>query len=532
MLKWLPKSLQNPRTAPYATLPEGWFAPQSAAPLLAMSLRQACLRQLRQLTPLPDTLFDSWILTAIHRCAGLLQQLPASQNHHHSAPGGLLDHSLEVACNAVRLRQGYLLPPEAGAEEQARQAGAWTVAVVCAALLHDVGKIAVDMEIRLLDGSRWHPWQGVLAQPYRWQYQSHSRDYHLHPAAGALLITQLLPASLLDWLAGYPAVFSSLIYQLTGHHERAGALAELVQQADKASVARNLGGDIKTALAHKSSSLPQQLLAALRSLVRDEYRLNNPECGSDGWLTEDALWLVSKTTADRARAWLLQHGVTGVPENNNRLFDELLAHQLVIANGDKAIWRCVIRSDRGWSSVEPLTLLRVAPALIWAQTEQRPACFNGGIMPVADNPETSDAPAVPELKMPDVATQQHTVAENDMPFMLWLKKHVAAPAAVNHPRAYVHLVEDEVFLVTPGLFKRYMQETTGATGNAWKLAQKSLQESGLIRRSGEDSYIWTCEVKTPGKALHLKGFLLPDPQRVFGGKVPVNNPWLRLVSAP
>lgn len=246
------------------------------------------------------------------------------------------------------------------------------------------------MEIHQRDGTRWHPWQGNLAQPYRWQYESHGRDYHLHPAAGAMLINQLIPSPLLDWLAGYPAAFASLIYQLTGHYERAGTLAELVPQADKASVARYLGGDIKTALAQKPSSFPQQLLTALRSLVQNEYRLNNPECGSDGWLTEDALWLISKTTADRVRAWLLQHGVASVPENNNRLFDELLAHQLIVANEDKAIWRCIIRSDKDWSPVEPLTLLRLTPSAIWEPSEQRPACFAGDVTPV------SEAELVPE----------------------------------------------------------------------------------------------------------------------------------------
>lgn len=147
MLKWLQRPSQSQPPAPDAALPEGWFALQSVEQLLAKPLRQSCMHQLRQLTPLPDTLFYSWILTAIHRFAALAQLLPASQNHHHSIPGGLLDHSLEVACNAIRLRQGYLLPPEAGAEEQVRQASAWTVTVVCAALLHDTGKIAVDMEI-------------------------------------------------------------------------------------------------------------------------------------------------------------------------------------------------------------------------------------------------------------------------------------------------------------------------------------------------------------------------------------------------
>ena len=114
--------------------------------------------------------------------------------------------------------------------------------------------------------------------------------------------------------------------------------------------------------------------------------------------------------------------------------------------------------------------------------------------------------------------------------MDWLKTHVTGPGAVNSQRAYVHLVEDNVFLVTPGIFKRYMQETTGATGNEWKLAQKEYQAHGLLKRSSEDSYIWTCEVKSAGKPRHLKGFLLPGPQQLFGENVPVNNPWLRLVT--
>lgn len=527
MLKWLQRPSQSQQPAPDAALPEGWFAPLSAEQLLATPLRQSCLHQLRQLTPLPDTLFDSWILTAINHFAALVQLLPASQSHHHSIPGGLLDHSLEVACNAIRLRQGYLLPPEAGAEEQTRQASAWTVTVVCAALLHDTGKIAVDMEVYQLDGARWHPWQGNLAQPYRWQYQSHGRDYHLHPAAGAMLINQLIPSPLLDWLAGYPAAFSSLIYQLTGHYERAGALAELVQQADKASVARYLGGDIKTALAQKPSSFPQQLLTALRSLVQNDYRLNNPECGSDGWLTEDALWLVSKTTADRVRAWLLQHGVSSVPENNNRLFDELLTHQLIVANEDKAIWRCVIRSDKGWSPVEPLTLLRLAPSVIWEPDEQRPACFAGSVTPVRE------AELVPELStptqpLPELADDPRLGDNNN--FLQWLKNHTSPSSTVNTRNGKVHVVENYLFLITPGIFKIYAAETTGDTGDGWKLAQRMFQESGLALRCNDDSFIWTCEVRAPQKSNPLKGFLMKDPSLAFGENVPVNNPWLKLVA--
>ncbi|MCL7653865.1 TraI domain-containing protein, partial [Klebsiella pneumoniae] len=68
------------------------------------------------------------------------------------------------------------------------------------------------------------------------------RDYHRPAAAAALLINQLIPSPLLDWLAGYPTTFASLIYQLTGHYERAGALAEPGHPARKGSVAPNPRG--------------------------------------------------------------------------------------------------------------------------------------------------------------------------------------------------------------------------------------------------------------------------------------------------
>ncbi|ELY3793945.1 TraI domain-containing protein [Cronobacter sakazakii] len=328
--------------------------------------------------------------------------------------------------------------------------------------------------------------------------------------------------------SGYPTAFASLIYQLTGHYERAGALAELVQQADKASVARYLGGDIKTALAQKPSSFPQQLLTALRSLVQNEYRLNNPECGSDGWLTEDALWLISKTTADRVRAWLLQHGVASVPENNNRLFDELLAHQLIVANEDKAIWRCIIRSDKGWSPIEPLTLLRLTPSAIWEPGEQRPACFAGDVTPV------SEAEPVPELNsptqpLPEIADDPRLGDNNN--FLQWLKNHTSSSATVNTRNGKVHVVENHLFLISPGIFKIYASETTGNTGDGWKLAQRMFQESGLALRCNDDSFIWTCEVRAPQKkSSQLKGFLMEDPKLVLGEKMPVNNPWLKLVA--
>ncbi|HBS5676393.1 TraI domain-containing protein [Klebsiella sp. 141240] len=111
MMKWLFRHEETPHPAPEATLPEGWFTPLPAQQLLASPLRQSLIHQLRQLVALPDPLFRSLYLTPVARYAALTQQFPASEHHHHAYPGGLLDHSLEVAVYAVRLRQSRLLPP-------------------------------------------------------------------------------------------------------------------------------------------------------------------------------------------------------------------------------------------------------------------------------------------------------------------------------------------------------------------------------------------------------------------------------------
>ena len=86
-------------------------------------------------------------------------------------------------------------------------------------------------------------------------------------------------------------------------------LGELVGQADRASVAQELGGDPARAMAAPST---HRNAAGRRYLLKEQLKLNQPEA-SDGWLTEDGLWLVSKTVSDKLRAHLLSQGIDGIP---------------------------------------------------------------------------------------------------------------------------------------------------------------------------------------------------------------------------
>lgn len=508
---------------------EGWLHPESAQTLLAETTRQQLIQFIRQSTALPASLFERFWLIPIHRFAELAQLFPASENHHHSHAGGLLDHSLEAACYAARLRQSYLFPPDAAPEDQAAQSERWTTVIIYAALLHDLGKLITDIEVEDVSGQRWLPWHGPLTQPYRFRYLP-QRDYLRHPAAAALLLTQLLPPESLDWLAADSTALSTLLHCLNGQYQYAGLAGELVQKADRASVAFNLGGDPVKAIHRPQTSLPQQIIAALRDLLAHEFRLNNPNGGSDGWLTEEALWLVSKNTADAVRGWLLRQGIDAVPQHNVRLFDEMQAHQLLIPCEDKAIWHCRIEASGGWSS--ELTLLRFSPSLIWEDPQQRPATFSGTVTPITGVQNETEAVIATDAVVEQLSPQPelNDALLSGEAFWQWLVRNVQAQhLEVNEPNARIHTVAGSVFLVTPGIFKLWLS-TCGQNvpEEYWREVQKKFQNLNLHRKQKNGLNIWHCAVVGPRRCSRLKGYLLDDPTPLFGDDVPFNNPHLLL----
>ncbi|KPA90338.1 integrating conjugative element relaxase, PFL_4751 family [Pseudomonas asplenii] len=373
--RWmLRKKAANPTTDEDDEPPAQYTTPQSASELLSTPRRKKLMAQIWQLTSLSRQQFADLYQYPIERYAELVQQLPASENHHHAYLGGMLDHGLEIVVYALKLRQSHLLPAGAGAEAQASQTEAWTLVIAYAALLHDMGKIIVDVEVQLSNGTWWHPWKGPLNKPYRFKYVK-GREYKLHGAAAGILLTRILPESTLDWLITYREPWTALLYVLAGQYEHAGILGELVVQADQASVAKELGGAPSKALAAPKSSLQRRLVEGLRFLVTEQLKINQTRA-SDGWLTEDALWLVSKTVADRLRAHLLSQGTDGVPSSNATLFDIMQDNSLILPNAHgKAIWNVTIQNGK-WRKT--LTFFKVAPALIW-DTEQRPPVFAGSV---------------------------------------------------------------------------------------------------------------------------------------------------------
>ncbi|MEE5092659.1 MobH family relaxase [Xanthomonas euvesicatoria] len=505
------------------------WLPQTAHSLLAPARRQRLLEHIWQRTSLSRAQFRQLYLAPIERYAELVQLFPASESHHHALPGGMLDHGLEIVAYALKLRQSHLLPAGAIPEAQAAQAEAWTAGVAYAALLHDVGKIAVDLEVEQDDGSTWHPWHGPLRLPYRFRHLK-GREYRLHGAAAGLLYMRVFDRHILDWLSGFPDLWSPLLFVLAGHHEHAGVLGDLVIQADQASVAQSLGGDPARALAAPRHALQRKLLDGLRYLLREQLQLNQPQA-SDGWLTQDALWLVSKTVSDKLRAYLLSQGMEGLPSSNTAIFNVLQEHGIALPTPDgKAIWRAKVSSETGWTNT--FTFLRLSPALVW-EAEDRPALFKGQIDVVQDEetalraaptptlqdkvdrtelPQagmltaptphldgvdalltlldtTTQAPITPthaETKVHREQSPVNEVADSDVQlgkpedavaidpgipsgqdFLRWLREGIQQRRLIiNDAKALVHTVADTAYLVSPGVFQRYAQERPAVSGLA------------------------------------------------------------------
>ncbi len=375
------RTLSNPNIG-------GWITPHSAQELLNTELRQRYLGVLWQQVSMTREMFEHLYQKPIERYAEMVQLLPASESHHHAHLGGMLDHGLEVISFAAKLRQNYVLPLNAAPEEQAKQKDAWTAAVIYLALVHDIGKSIVDIEMQLQDGKRWFAWNGVPTLPYKFKYIK-KRDYELHPVLGGFIANQLIPKEIFDWLAAYPEVFSALMYAMAGHYDKASVLAEIVQKADQNSVALAFGGDITKLVQKPVISFAKQLVLALRYLVSQKFKISAKGPG-DGWLTEEGLWLMSKTTADQIRAYLIGQGIS-VPNDNRKLFDEMQAHQVIESTSEgTAIWYCQLNADAGWKPKDKFSLLRIKPEVIWDNVDDRPELFAGTIRVVEKENESEE----------------------------------------------------------------------------------------------------------------------------------------------
>ena len=124
----------------------------------------------------------------------------------------------------------------------------------------------------------------------------------------------------------------------------------------------------------------------------------------------------------------------------------------------------------------------------------------------------------------------------------WLLKEIGSTASVIRFRvgmwalwrAYkIHTVSGTVFLVTPGLFQRYVQEFPGIAKRVdqeieeWRWVQKQFENLKVHRKRDNGLTIWAGQVQGPRKRTTLKGYVIEEP-KLFFELTPPDNPFLKI----
>lgn len=188
--------------------------------------------------------FDTVLMPLVTRFCEYVQLAPASEQHHHSYLGGLIEHSLIVGAAGFRRAKGVSFVGDKQGAERVRDRSRWPVACGIAALLHDIGKISYDLIITSPKGDfKWNPYSSSLLDFARKNdgykvYWKKERIHNLHEISGLALTTQIVPKETLEWLGCanreiIPVMLQAIAGVGNGKYPH---VFEIVKQSDMESV--------------------------------------------------------------------------------------------------------------------------------------------------------------------------------------------------------------------------------------------------------------------------------------------------------
>jgi len=285
-----------------------------------------------QVRALAERLLDRFVDT--------VGDLPASARHHHSEPGGLYRHSLEVAKKALEEFEGNVFmerKPDGTVDSfrSSRNRPRWQYATFIAALCHDLGKL-FDLEVRG-KGETWCPMHeryGDFGRRTRNPIASWraDREHGAHALASIALLPHVMSCDDVEYL-GAPRMGHLFSCLAEGHRKAtASLLAQLVSRGDQASVEA-----AQAAIAAQPQSKIGLVLQTLRELITSgEIGVNIP--GAQVWVEGQKTAVVVPVAVMMVRDRLKPRHIVLPP--NTHLYNMLRSARLVEAD---EVGHCVRR---------------------------------------------------------------------------------------------------------------------------------------------------------------------------------------------
>ncbi|HNP63601.1 MAG TPA: TraI domain-containing protein [Woeseiaceae bacterium] len=213
----------------------------------------ARLSHIRSLVGVPEQHWRFLYRPMFAAFAETVQQLPA---HHGVEAGGQLHYALEVVELALKIRRGYVLPPDKAPELVVAEQDLWTYAVTAAAVLHNVGRVLVSRRVMLRSRDHrpigpWRPWLGPMTRTgatHYWTEPSRDLEDDIHQALPPLLACRVVPEDGLRWLGAQRDVLAAWLGAISHHTFGNAVIADIIAQAEDIA-ARRLWPDAPRQLA-------------------------------------------------------------------------------------------------------------------------------------------------------------------------------------------------------------------------------------------------------------------------------------------
>lgn len=268
----------------------------------------------------------------LERFADTVGDLPASADHHHSEPGGLYRHSLEVALKALEEFEGNIIMerrPDGSVDSfrSSRNRPRWQYATFIVALCHDLGKL-FDLEVRA-KGKTWCPVHERYAEFGRrtkfpvasWRPD---REHGAHAQFSLVLLHHVISCEDVSYL-GTPRLTHLFSCLSEGHSKATASLfSKMVSRGDQASVEQ-----AQPAIAARPDSKIGLLLQTLQELITSgEMGINIP--GGQVYVEGGKAAVVVPLAVSLARDRLRARQIVLPP--NTHLYNMLRSARLVDAD--------------------------------------------------------------------------------------------------------------------------------------------------------------------------------------------------------
>lgn len=322
-----PSILRNP---PYQ---EGYYG-LIAGEFCMYEFQSRLLSKIKGQAGLTPEDYKAYLKPMLVNYAELVHLLPASENHHHNTPGGLLRHGLESAAFMLDWMVLSKFDHELTPGQASMRLRRWYVAGIVAALYHDAGKPLSDVEVMSFDGSiKWYMGTDTI---HEWSVKNNLPRYFInwvrnrhnnHTVQSTALVANYTSPELRLWLIqGGQDIWAALLNAVAG---QPGPLTDAVRVADSRSVKADRERGAATG-GNTSTGVPVQRLCidAMRQLV-DNGTWTFNQAGSRLWQSSQGLFLAWSTGSNDIIHEIEKYKVGGFPRSENTLLAAMADYEIL-----------------------------------------------------------------------------------------------------------------------------------------------------------------------------------------------------------